>query len=56
MPQVKSHVTEEDGEGSWLFDLAVDRIDGVLLLLTQENSFGLDSGGKELSQSYIYNQ
>ena len=49
-------MTEEDDEGRWLFDLAVDRIDGLLPVLTQENSFGLGSGGKELSQSYIYNQ
>jgi hypothetical protein len=47
-------VTEEANEGSGFFDLAVDRIDRVLLLLTQENSFGLGSGGIELSQIVIY--
>jgi hypothetical protein len=53
-PQVKSYVTEEANEGRGLFDLAVDRIDRVLLLLTRENSFGLGSGGTGLSDSHIF--
>jgi hypothetical protein len=47
-------VAEETNEGRGLLDLAVDRIDRVLPLLTQKNSFDLGSGGTELSQVVIY--
>ena len=47
-------MTEGANEGRGLFDFAVDRIDLVLLLFNQENSFGLGSGGTELSQIVVH--
>ena len=47
-------MTEVVNEGRELFDLAVERIDRELVLLTQENGFDLGSDGTEVSQRVRY--